>query len=68
MIAKAPRLSTGLAEELVRIVGEDGVITDPARLMVYESDGLTAYRYPPRAVVLPLDGDETARVVRAITA
>ena len=68
MIAKAPRLSTGLAEELVRIVGEDGVITDPARLMVYESDGLTAYRYPPRAVVLPRDGDETARVVRAIAA
>ena len=68
MIAKAPRLTTGLAEELVRIVGDDAVITDPARLMVYESDGLTAYRYPPRAVVLPRDGDETARVVRAITA
>ena len=68
MITKAPRLSTGLAEELVRIVGDDAVITDPARLMVYESDGLTAYRYPPRAVVLPQDGDETAQVVRAITA
>ncbi len=68
MIAKAPRLSAELEGALVRIVGEDGVITDPARLMVYESDGLTAYRYPPRAVVLPRDGEQTARLVRAITA
>ncbi len=66
MIAPVPRLSAELASVLVRIVGESGVITDPNRLMVYESDGLTAYRYLPRAVVLPRDGDQTAQVVRAI--
>ncbi len=44
-------------------VGEDGVITDPSRLMVYESDGLTAYRCPPAAVVLPRTTEQVQRVV-----
>ncbi len=47
-------------------MGDRGLITDPAHLLVYESDGLTAYRHPPRAVVLPRNGEETARTVRAI--
>ncbi len=66
MTAPVPRLSAELAAELVHIVGESGVVTDPARLMVYESDGLTAYRCPPRAAVLPRDGGQTARAVRAL--
>jgi glycolate oxidase subunit GlcD len=44
------------------------VITNPDRLMVYESDGLTAYRWPPRAVVLPADTQEVARVVTVLHA
>ncbi len=47
-------------------MGDDGVITDDARLLVYESDGLTAYRHRPLAVVLPRDTEETARVVRRV--
>jgi glycolate oxidase subunit GlcD len=42
------------------------VITDDARLLVYESDGLTTYRHRPLAVVLPSDTDETARVARRV--
>jgi glycolate oxidase subunit GlcD len=45
------------------IVGRDHVITDPDRLVVYESDGLTAYRVAPGAVVLPGSTDEVAAVV-----
>jgi len=59
-----------LASDIVRglddIVGADHVITDPDRLLVYESDGLTAYRVLPRAVVLPGATEEVAAVVRLL--
>ncbi len=59
-----------LASDVVRglddIVGADHVITDPDRLLVYESDGLTAYRVLPRAVVLPGATEEVAAVVRLL--
>lgn len=47
-------------------MGEDAVITDPERLLVYESDGLTAYRFPPRAAVFPRSTEEVAGVVRVL--
>ncbi len=55
-----------LVLELREIVGEKHVITDPDRLLVYESDGLSAYRVVPRAVVLPASTDEVARVVQVL--
>jgi glycolate oxidase subunit GlcD len=54
-----PRVSRRLQE----IVGREHVITDPERLVVYESDGLTAYRVAPGAVVLPGSTEEVASVV-----
>ena len=60
-------LPDALARSLRAVVGEEAVITDPARLLVYESDGLTAYRYPPRAAVFPTDTDQVARVVRLLS-
>ena len=51
-------LPGSLLAELRRIVGEAAVVSDPGRLLVYESDGLTAYRRRPAAVVLP---DDTAQ-------
>jgi glycolate oxidase subunit GlcD len=59
-------LSSSLEQKLRGIVGGDHVITDPSRLLVYESDALTAYRWPPRAVVLPADTAEMAAVVRVL--
>ncbi|HSG07921.1 MAG TPA: FAD-linked oxidase C-terminal domain-containing protein [Longimicrobiales bacterium] len=56
-------LSVALQRRLRGIVGEQRVITDPDRLLVYESDGLTAYRWPPRAVVLPADTREVSSVM-----
>ena len=58
-----PPLPLSLQQKLREIVGAGHVITDPDRLMVYESDGLTAYRWLPRGVVLPADTDEMSRVM-----
>ncbi|MSR20603.1 MAG: FAD-binding protein [Gemmatimonadetes bacterium] len=59
-------LTAAVARALGDIVGRDHVITDPDRLVVYESDGLTAYRVAPRAVVLPGSTEELAAVVRLL--
>ena len=61
-------LDSGLVSRLRGIVGPAHVITDPDRLFVYESDGLTQYRVAPRAVVLPATTEELAGVVRALHA
>jgi glycolate oxidase subunit GlcD len=45
------------------LLGDGGVIADPGSLIVYESDGLTAYRALPLAVLLP---EETADVAAAV--
>jgi glycolate oxidase len=46
------------------IVPGEGVISEPAELLPYESDGLTAYRQPPMVVVLPETVEQVARVLR----
>src|SRR5229473_6165673 len=59
---------TGMAElipRLDRILGPDGVITDPMELRTYECDGLTAHRCSPGLVVLPETASQVAAVVRA---
>ncbi|HET9949354.1 MAG TPA: FAD-linked oxidase C-terminal domain-containing protein [Longimicrobiales bacterium] len=58
-----PPLERTLARELAGLVGAEHVITDPERLLVYESDGLTAYRVAPAAVVLPASTEEVAGVL-----
>jgi D-lactate dehydrogenase (cytochrome) len=56
-------LQRSLVRELARIVGESALLTSPDRLLAYESDGLTAYRAQPSAVVLPRDTEEARKVV-----
>ena len=60
------QLSPSLAAELKKIVGEDRVITDPDRLLVYEADAQAAHSQAPHAVVLPADTQEVARVFRLL--
>ena len=60
-------LSASVVARLRQIVGDDHVITEPDRLLVYESDGLTAYRVSPRAVVLPGSTDEVSAVVSLLS-
>jgi glycolate oxidase len=42
----------------------DGTISEATRLKPYETDGLTAYRMPPLAVVLPTSTEQVAAVMR----
>ena len=66
-VAMPESLPRALTDELVELVGEDGVITDPSRLLVYESDALTAYRYPPGAIVFPATTEQAAGVLSALS-
>jgi glycolate oxidase subunit GlcD len=59
-------LLPALARRLRDVVGVPHVITEADRLLAYESDGLTAYRVSPRAVVLPGSTEEVAEVVRLL--
>ncbi|HKJ92451.1 MAG TPA: FAD-binding protein, partial [Longimicrobiales bacterium] len=61
------RLAPELAAGLRRILGPDGLITDPGRLVSYESDGLTSHRHAPRAVLLPRSTDQVAASVRLLS-
>ena len=42
----------------------EAVIAEPLRLKPYETDGLSAYRQPPLAVVLPDTTEQVAAVMR----
>src|SRR5215470_6028055 len=53
-----------IVEALQRIVPGEGVIVSEAERRVYESDGLTAYRQLPLAVVLPSTVEQVAAVLR----
>jgi glycolate oxidase len=46
------------------LLPESGVIAEPLRLKPYETDGLSAYRQPPLAVVLPETTEQVAAVLR----
>ncbi len=53
-----------IVSELRAIVPGEGVVADPSQLKVYESDGLTAYRTVPLAVVLPETTTQVAGVLK----
>lgn len=64
--APAPRLPDSLLRDLRTVVGPDGLVTEPGRLLVYESDALTRFRETPAAVVLPRSTEQTAALVRLL--
>jgi len=53
-----------LLEALGQIYPEDRLLTGPAELVPYESDGLTAFRVKPAGVVLPETQEEVVQTVR----
>jgi glycolate oxidase subunit GlcD len=59
-------LDHSLAIRLRTALGQDAIITEPGALLVYESDGLTAYRATPEAVLLPRDTTQVAEAVRLL--
>lgn len=60
VLARRPEILAGLA----RLVPTDALITEGLRLRPYETDGLSAYRQMPMAVVLPRTTAEVAAVLR----
>jgi len=50
---------------LEAVLPKDSVISDPSETKAYECDGLTAYRCPPLAAVLPRTTQEVAAVMKA---
>ncbi len=53
-----------IVARLSSVLSKDAVIHDEAETRAYECDGLTAYRCPPLAVVLPSSTEEVASVLR----
>jgi glycolate oxidase len=54
-----------IRDEMLDLIGPDGVITAGPQLRTYECDGLTGHRVRPALVVLPTRTQEVAAVVRA---
>jgi glycolate oxidase subunit GlcD len=53
-----------LVEALASVVGEDGCLSRPEELLVYECDGLTLHTAKPSAVVFPRSTDDVVRLVK----
>ncbi len=50
---------------IISLLGSDLVLSSPAELSVYESDGLTGYHQIPGLVVFPLETSQVSQVVKA---
>lgn len=61
-------ISKTVLAELAGICGPDGVVAERDRLLAYESDGLTAYRHLPAAVVLPRTTRELCATIKTLSA
>jgi glycolate oxidase len=57
-----------IVAELRKLLPANGVIAEAARLRPYETDGLSAYRQPPLAVVLPETTEQVAAVLKYCSA
>src|SRR5688572_5487726 len=55
-----------LIAELLGMLPDGSVITDPAELFVYESDGFTIAHARPAAVVFPTSTEHVAGVIKAL--
>ncbi|MDE2760694.1 MAG: FAD-binding protein [Paracoccaceae bacterium] len=47
-----------------RILSTDSIISDPYETKAYECDGLTAYKCPPLAVLLPRTTEEVSKILK----
>jgi glycolate oxidase len=54
----------GIVKALARLVGQAAVVADEDGRRAFETDGLTAYRCIPLAVVLPRTTEDVAKVLR----
>lgn len=52
--------------QLREICGKDGVLSDPADLLVYQYDAVTTHRANPLAVVLPQTTEQVSKTLRLL--
>ena len=52
-----------LAKQLLAIVGDEAVRSEPDELLVYECDGLPQHKYLPRAVVFPNSTEQVSQIL-----
>jgi glycolate oxidase len=57
-------MNDAFISDLSRVYSPERLLTNKAQLAPYESDGLTAFRAHPQAVVLPQTQDEVVETVR----
>src|SRR2546427_9456958 len=57
-------LTPAIVQELLRILGADGLVTTPEGRMVYEADMHTFYKGAPDAVALPRTTAQVQAVLR----
>src|ERR1700724_939672 len=53
-----------LTEPLRAIVGNDGILTSPSDLLVYECDGYTIEKNKPDVVVFPTSTEQVVQIVK----
>jgi glycolate dehydrogenase FAD-linked subunit len=63
-VTKSPNWKKDFRDELLGILGPDGVIFSPEELIAYECDGLTGYKIRPIFVVLPRSAKEVSEVIK----
>src|SRR6266581_3777413 len=59
-----PTRKKALRRELEGLLGKGAVLSDPDKLLVYESDGLTLFRALADFVVLPTSAEHVSAIVR----
>ena len=64
MSPSATSLSGEFVDALQRIVGADGVVSNPDELLVYECDAFTMEKNLPNVVVLPRSTEQVVAVVK----
>ena len=63
-MASVVSTSADIARVLRSVLGAEGVLSDPADLLVYECDGFTIRKNPPKAVVFPTTTDQVAKILK----
>ena len=58
------KVTDAVRQEIGKLVGDGGLVSELAQLRTYECDGLTGFRVVPALVVLPATTEEVAAVVR----
>src|ERR1043166_3066746 len=58
--------AAALVADLQKVVGPDRVVSDPAELFVYESDGFTIAKARPGAAVFVQSTDEVVKLVKRL--